>query len=65
MTADANRRLLSMDLDDDDDVEELDGWGNRAALNEVVPVSASIPVLFDAQVARHPDAVAVSLGASS
>ncbi|SFG65971.1 AMP-binding enzyme, partial [Mycobacterium sp. 455mf] len=65
MTADANRRLLSMDLDDDDDVEELDGWGNRAALNEAVRVAASIPVLFDAQVARHPDAVAVSLGASS
>ncbi len=34
-------------------------------MNEAVQVSASIPVLFDAQVARHPDAVAVSLGASS
>ncbi|WP_337958252.1 amino acid adenylation domain-containing protein [Mycolicibacterium septicum] len=62
MTADANRRLLSMDLDDDDDVEELDEWGNRAALNGAAPVSVSIPALFHDQVARHPDAVAVSLG---
>ncbi|NKZ09919.1 non-ribosomal peptide synthetase [Mycolicibacterium septicum DSM 44393] len=65
MTADANRRLLSMDLDDDDDVEELDEWGNRAALNGAAPVSVSIPTLFHEQVARHPDAVAVSFGESS
>ncbi len=61
MSADANRRLLSMDLDDDDDLEELDEWGNRAALNGAAPTSsAAIPVLFAAQVARDPAAVAVS-----
>ncbi|MFV8052110.1 amino acid adenylation domain-containing protein [Mycobacterium sp. 48b] len=62
MTADANRRLLSMDLDDDDDVEELDEWGNRAALSGAVPVSVSVPVLFAEQASRRPDAVAVTAG---
>ncbi|WKG06382.1 non-ribosomal peptide synthetase [Mycolicibacterium sp. HK-90] len=64
MTAEANRRLLSMDLDDDDDLEELDEWGNRAALNGAVPVSPSIPELFAEQVARDPGAVAVSFAGS-
>ncbi|MGH8964260.1 MAG: amino acid adenylation domain-containing protein, partial [Actinomycetes bacterium] len=65
MTADANRRLLSMDLDDDDELEELDEWGNRGALSAPVAVSSSIPVLFGEQVACRPDAVAVSFGGSS
>ncbi|KHO26549.1 peptide synthetase [Mycolicibacterium setense] len=64
MTADANRRLLSMDLDDDDELEELDEWGNRAALSVAVPVSVSIPELFAEQVARDPGAVAVSFDGS-
>ncbi len=64
MTADANRRLLSMDLDDDDELEELDEWGNRAALDVPVAASASIPELFAEQVARRPEAVAVSFGGS-
>ncbi|MGW9181599.1 non-ribosomal peptide synthetase, partial [Agromyces sp. NPDC055658] len=46
-------------------VEEIDGWGNRAALSRAMPESVSIPMLFDAQVARHPAAVAVSFGDSS
>ncbi|WP_166904688.1 non-ribosomal peptide synthetase [Mycobacterium sp. DL440] len=60
MSADANRRLLSMDLDDDDELEELDEWGNRAALDVPVAASLSIPLLFAAQVTRDPGAVAVS-----
>ncbi|WP_155924392.1 MULTISPECIES: non-ribosomal peptide synthetase [unclassified Mycolicibacterium] len=54
-----------MDLDDDDELEELDEWGNRAALNGAAPVSLSIPALFQAQVSRDPGAVAVSFGDSS
>ncbi len=63
MTADPGRPLSAITVRAD--VEELDGWGNRAALNRTMPVAASIPVLFDAQVARDPAAVAVSFGASS
>jgi amino acid adenylation domain-containing protein/non-ribosomal peptide synthase protein (TIGR01720 family) len=64
MTADASRRLLSMDLDDDDEREDLDEWGNRAALTAPPSASAalSIPELFARQVSRAPDAVAVSFG---
>ncbi|MET4428512.1 amino acid adenylation domain-containing protein [Mycolicibacterium sp. 624] len=60
MTADASRRLLSMDVDDEDDLAELDEWGNRAALSRPAASSVSIPELFEAQVARTPEAVAVS-----
>ena len=60
MTAEASRRLSSMDFLDDDEYGELDRWGNRAVLTEPAGVSASIPVLFAAQVARVPDAAAVS-----
>nr|WP_265415482.1 hypothetical protein [Mycolicibacterium holsaticum] len=56
MTADASRRLLSMDLDDDDEREDLDEWGNRAALTAPPSASAalSIPELFARQVSRAP-----------
>ncbi|OBA66331.1 non-ribosomal peptide synthetase [Mycolicibacterium elephantis] len=60
MTADASRRLLSMDLDDEDELQELDEWGNRAALTAPAPAAASIPELFAQQVTRAPDAAAVS-----
>ena len=62
MTADLTRRLLSIDLLDDDEHAGLDEWGNRAALNQAVPGSASvsIPELFAGQVARTPDAVALT-----
>jgi non-ribosomal peptide synthetase component F len=49
-----------MDFLDDDEYGELDRWGNRAVLTEPAGVSASIPVVFAEQVARVPDAVAVS-----
>ncbi|MUM27544.1 amino acid adenylation domain-containing protein [Mycolicibacterium sp. CBMA 295] len=60
MTSDLSRRLSSMDFLDDDEHDRLDEWGNRAVLTEPVSVSASIPALFAAQVARAPGAVAVS-----
>ncbi|WP_375488158.1 AMP-binding protein, partial [uncultured Mycobacterium sp.] len=60
MTADLTRRLLSIDLLDDDEHADLDGWGNRAVLTAPARVGASIPVLFAAQVGRSPEAVALS-----
>ena len=64
MTADPGRRLSSMDLLDEGEHAGLDGWGNRAVLTQpATPVS--IPVLFAAQVARAPEAVAISCGERS
>ncbi|WP_234804866.1 AMP-binding protein, partial [Mycobacteroides abscessus] len=64
MKADATRRLLSMDLGDDDERAEWEEWGNRAALERSAP-SLSIPELFAEQVVRDPGAVAVSCGGRS
>ncbi len=63
MTADPGRLLPAIDVREAP--EELDEWGNRAALAVAVPVSVSIPVLFARQVTRDPEAVAVSFGDSS
>ena len=44
------------------------GWmrsGNRAVLTQPAPAPVSIPVLFAAQVARSPEAVAMSCGGRS
>ena len=38
----------------------LDGWGNRAVLTQPAPTPVSIPVVFAEQVARTPEAVAVT-----
>ena len=65
MSADATRRLLSIDLLDAAEHTQLDGWGNRAVLARPAPVPVSIPVLFAAQVARTPEAVALSCGQRS
>jgi glycopeptidolipid biosynthesis protein len=62
MSLDASRRLLSIDLLDDDDHDELDEWGNRAALTGPSPASVSILELFAAQVTRAPAAVALVCG---
>ena len=59
MTADVTRRLSSVDLLDEGERAGLDGWGNRAVLSEPA-TGVSIPVLFAAQVARSPEAVAIS-----
>ena len=59
MTADPTRRLSSVDLLDEPEHARLDEVGNRAVLTQpATPVS--IPVLFAAQVARAPEAVAVT-----
>ena len=43
----------------------LDGWGNRAVLARPAPAPVSIPALFAAQVARVPEAVAVTFEGDS
>ena len=60
MTADLTRRLSSVDLLGAGERVQLDGWGNRAVLTEPVTAPVSVPVLFAAQVARAPKAVAVT-----
>ena len=54
-----------MDLLDDGEHARLDGWGNRAVLTRPTPPAVSIPVLFAAQVALAPEAVAISCGEDS
>ena len=61
MTADPHARLSSMDVLDAGEHARLDGWGNRAVLTQPAPAPVSIPVLFAAQVARTPEAVAMTL----
>ena len=60
MTADPGRSLSSVDLLDAAEHARLDGWGNRAVVAQPATVPVSIPVLFAAQVARTPEAVAIS-----
>ena len=65
MTADPTRRLSSVDVLDEGEHARLEGWGNRAVLTQPVSVPVSIPVVFAAQVARTPEAVAISCGERS
>ena len=60
MTADPGRRLSSVDVLDAGEHVGLDGWGNRAVLTQPAPPAVSVPVLWAAQVARAPEAVAVT-----
>ncbi|MDT5076975.1 MAG: hypothetical protein QOJ80_1612, partial [Mycobacterium sp.] len=60
MTTDTTQRLSSMDVIDTDEHARLDRWSNRAVLTRPVPTPVSIPVSFAAQVARTPEAVAVT-----
>ena len=60
MAADPTQRLSSMDLLGVGEHARLDGVGNRAVLTEPAVPAMSIPVLFAAQVARAPEAVALS-----
>ncbi len=61
MTADPGRRLSSVDVLDEAEHARLDGWGNRAVLTRPAPVTgSSVPVVFAAQVARTPEAVALT-----
>jgi amino acid adenylation domain-containing protein/non-ribosomal peptide synthase protein (TIGR01720 family) len=65
MTADPTRRLSSMALLDDGEHAGLDGWGNRAALTQSTAAAMPIPAVFAAQVARAPEAVAITAGERS
>ena len=58
MTADPTRRLSAIDVLDENEHARLDAIGNRAALTQPA-AGVSIPALFDAQVARAPEAVAI------
>jgi amino acid adenylation domain-containing protein/non-ribosomal peptide synthase protein (TIGR01720 family) len=62
MTADPGRRLASTDLLDAGEHAGLHDWGNRAVLTQSAPAPVSIPAVFAAQVARVPEAVAISDG---
>ena len=64
MTADPARRLSSMDVLDEAEHARLDEIGNRAVLTRPT-TAASVPVLFAAQVARAPEAVAVTFDGRS
>ncbi|MGF2946074.1 non-ribosomal peptide synthetase, partial [Mycobacterium sp. Lab-001] len=65
MTADPARRLSSMDVLDEAEHARLDGWGNRAALTQPMGAPVSIPAAFAVQVARAPEATAVTFEGSS
>ena len=65
MTADPGRRLSSIDVLDEGEHARLERWGNRAVLTAPAPPPVSIPVLFDAQVTRAPEAVALTCGGRS
>ena len=65
LTTDPGRRLSSVALLDDGERADLDGWGNRAASAQWAPAPMSIPAVFAAQVARAPEAVAISAGERS
>ena len=65
MTAEPTRRLSSLDLLDAGEHTRLDEIGNRAVLTQPAATPVSIPALFAAQVARAPEAVAVSCGQCS
>ena len=60
MTTDAARRLSSVDVLDEAEHARLAEVGNRAVLTRRAPAAVSVPALFAAQVARAPEAVAVT-----
>ncbi|MDH6199286.1 amino acid adenylation domain-containing protein/thioester reductase-like protein [Mycobacterium frederiksbergense] len=60
MTADPARSLSSVDLLDVGEHARLDEVGNRAVLTLPAGTPVSIPALFAAQVARAPEAVALT-----
>ncbi|MGA5462666.1 non-ribosomal peptide synthase/polyketide synthase [Mycobacterium sp. NPDC050041] len=63
MSADPKQRLAVIDVLEAGEQERLDLWANRAALAEAGSAAssdASIPAMFAAQVARTPEAVALT-----
>ncbi|MGO9509375.1 MAG: amino acid adenylation domain-containing protein, partial [Mycobacterium sp.] len=65
VTTDPARRLSAVDLLDAGEHVRLDGWGNRAVLTRPAPPAVSIPVRWAAQVARTPEAVALTCAGRS
>ncbi|WP_155764962.1 non-ribosomal peptide synthetase, partial [Mycobacterium colombiense] len=64
MTADPGRRLSSIDVLDETEHARLDAIGNRVALTQPA-TPKSIPAVFAQQVARAPEAVAVTFDGRS
>ena len=60
MAADPTRRMSAIDLLDDAEHRRLDEWGNREVLTRPDTTAVAIPALFDQQVMRVPDAVALT-----
>jgi amino acid adenylation domain-containing protein/thioester reductase-like protein len=65
MTADPTVPVSSVELLDAGEHARLDQWGNRAVLTQLAPAGVSIPTALAAQVARTPDAVALTCGGQS
>ena len=65
VTTDPNRRLSSADLLEPDEYTRLDQWGNRKALSQPAFPAAAIPVRWAEQVARTPQALAVTFAGLS
>jgi amino acid adenylation domain-containing protein len=65
LTVDPAQRLSSIDVLDEAEHVHLDAVGNRAVLTRPAPAGVSIPVVFAAQVACVPDAVALVCGGRS
>ncbi|WP_156428045.1 non-ribosomal peptide synthetase, partial [Mycobacterium sp. GA-1999] len=64
MTAAPTARISSVDLLDEPERAQLDTWGNRAVLFQPV-TGSSVPQLFAAQVARTPQAPALTYNGRS
>ncbi|MEB4212391.1 AMP-binding protein, partial [Mycobacterium sp. 94-17] len=65
MVLDPARALCSIGVLDAAEHARLEAWGNRAVLDRPVSQADSIPVLFAQQVARAPEAVALTCGQRS
>ncbi|MCV6967428.1 AMP-binding protein, partial [Mycobacterium intermedium] len=65
MVADAGQRLSAIDVLDPAERLRLDELGRRSVLTRPADTTGSVPVLFAAQVARTPEAVAVTFEGSS
>ena len=60
LTDNPNRRLSSVDVLDEAEQARLGEVGNRAVLTQSAPVAVSVPALLSEQVARTPEAVALT-----
>ena len=65
MAADPNRALSSIELLDAQEQSRLGGWSNRAVLGQPPTAPMSIPEVFAVQVARTPEAVALTFAGRS